>query len=93
MPGNEKMRVFGVKLLTPGLRSWFNRASLDQRRVFWLASLRFRVEGKEFLLTPALQSVMNIFTAFGFSEQFCVLYPAKHRRDTNKKHVLQAGLQ
>jgi hypothetical protein len=30
------------------------------------------VEGKEFLLTVAAQSVMNIFTASGFSVQFCV---------------------
>jgi hypothetical protein len=32
----------------------------------------FGVEGKEFLLTVVAQSVMNIFTAFGFSVQFCV---------------------
>jgi len=31
-------------------------------------------EEKEFLLTESGQSVMNIFTAFGFSVQFCIRF-------------------
>jgi hypothetical protein len=58
------MRRFGVKLLTRTYGTWLNRAALnnENRR----ANAPFRVEGKEFLLTPGVQSVMNIFTAFGF---------------------------
>jgi hypothetical protein len=58
------MRLFGVKLLTTRQRTWLNRAA-------WMADgirrtkTPFRVEGKEFLLTLDVQSVMNIFTASG----------------------------
>jgi hypothetical protein len=39
---------------------------------FELADAPLTAEGKEFLLTEGGQSVMNIFTAFGFSVQFCI---------------------
>jgi hypothetical protein len=35
---------------------------------------RLPAEGKEFLLTEHGQSVMNIFTAFGCSVQFCIRF-------------------
>jgi hypothetical protein len=53
-----------VKLLTRQCGTWLNRPALHHENR--LAKAPFRVEGKEFLLTPGVQSVMNIFTAFGF---------------------------
>jgi hypothetical protein len=41
---------------------------------FELADAPLTAEGKEFLLTEGGQSVMNIFTAFGFSVQFCIRF-------------------
>jgi hypothetical protein len=73
------MRLIGVKLLTAGRGTWLNRRSIENEAnpggtgaSACAADAPFGVEGKEFLLTLAVQSVMNIFTAFGFSVQFCV---------------------
>jgi hypothetical protein len=58
-----------------------------------VASVPLGVEGKEFLLTPDGQSVMNIFTASGFAKQFCVRNLAstedKKIRDMCRKQQLQ----
>ena len=47
----------------------------------WLPS-RFALKGKHFLLTCSGQSVMNIFTAFGFNSNF-VFVPVEHSRHKN----------
>jgi hypothetical protein len=39
-----------------------------------IANAPLCAEGKEFLLTERGQSVMNIFTASGFSVQFCIRF-------------------
>jgi hypothetical protein len=49
--------------------------------------VRFGVEGKEFLLTVIAQSVMNIFTASGFSVQFLRLYPVSTEDIQNTKSM------
>jgi hypothetical protein len=45
--------------------AWFNQDSLVGEG-FVPADVPLSVEGREFLLTPGGQSVMNIFTASGF---------------------------
>jgi hypothetical protein len=45
-----------------------------------LVARPFPVEGKEFLLTLGRQSVMNIFTASGFSSTFAFRF-CEHRRE------------
>ena len=73
------MRLFGVKLLTRVLGTWLNRRSIEDQpdyggtcKLGSVPKVPFGIEGKEFLLTVGVQSVMNIFTASGFSVQFCV---------------------
>jgi len=75
----KKMRLVGVKLLTWRRGSWLNSGSIDyQSRQRGsgvppgISITLFGVEGKEFLLTVAVQSVMNIFTASGLRVQSCV---------------------
>jgi hypothetical protein len=67
------MRLFGVKLLTSGGLACLNRAALNDVQSA-PAESPLRAEGKEFLLTQCGQSVINIFTAFGFRVQFCIRF-------------------
>jgi hypothetical protein len=67
----RKMGPFGVKPLTLQAPACLNSGSLSGT-LSEVARRPLSAEGKEFLLTPGGQSVMNIFTASGFRVHFFV---------------------